>query len=74
MGFDIAVAWSLATPRTSLDYGNVGYYSDNGVVVIHQVAVWKVFEPHADLCALSGTAFRDKCISITVLPYQGCVY
>ena len=74
MGFDIAVAWSLATPRTSIDYGNVVYNSDYGVVVIHQVAVWKVFEPHADLCALSGTAFSDKCISITVLPYQGCVY
>lgn len=73
LGFHVAVARGFAAPRTAVDVRLSVDESYDRIVVVHEVASLQISQPHAYLSTLSGSAFGDECISVSVLSYQGCV-
>ena len=73
LGFHVAIARGFAAPRTAVDVRLSVDESYDRIVVVHEVASLQISQPHAYLSTLSGSAFGDECISISVLSYQGCV-
>ena len=73
LGFHVTIARGFAAPRTAVDVRLSVDESYDRIVVVHEVASLQISQPHAYLCTLSGSAFGDECVSISVLSYQGCV-
>lgn len=66
----LAVAWSLAAPRTSVDKRLTVNYPDYRVVVIHKVTIRNVPQPVANLGTLSRTALCYKSIAVATVTYK----
>ena len=73
-GLDVTVARCFSAPRAAEHKRLAVNHAYDGVVVVHQVAAGQITQPVADLCRLSGSAFGDEGIAVTVLSYQRCVY
>lgn len=73
LGFHVAIARGFAAPRTAVDVRLSIDESYDRIVVVHEVASLQISQPHAYLSTLSGSAFGDECVSVSVLSYQRCV-
>ena len=64
----------FAAPRAAINERLAVYHSHNGVVVVHQVAMGYMSQPHAHLRALARSAFRDKSVALAVVSHERGVY
>ena len=70
----VTVTRCFAAPRAAINERLAVYHSHNGVVVVHQVAMGYMSQPHAHLRALARSAFRDKSVALAVVSHERGVY
>ena len=66
LGLNVAITWGLSTPRTTIYIGFAIDDANNGVIVVHQVAIGNIAQPKTYVRAFTCSTFSSESIT-TVL-------
>ena len=72
--FDVAIAWSLSAPRTSIDESLAVNDTDNRIVIVHKVRTRNESQPVTNLSTLSCSALCRKGISLAFVSDERGMY